>query len=245
MSSWFNFDFFVCWLRTQPWNLNLYKQTKCSLTARSHVPTQNSKFDWQVGLRNLKPLFTWHKILHRQFVRGKYYFRYAFIFTWKKSKWSVLKILGANFLGPGLGAGTPPIPPLDANGYDNCFHYCQHILSVFLSKLWRSMLTWALNYCHSNFGWVYVRLLFFSTKSTVIEVKLIYMSRQTCSVARLLWSGWRRGNQKFNLTLFRNGSPSFTSAHRVLIISNLIHNYCFKAFPLLLFITLLRRVFQW
>ena len=110
MSSWFNFDFFVCWMRTQPWNLNLYKQTKCSLAARSHIPTQNSNADWQVGLRNLKPLFTWQKILHRQFVTEKYYFRYASVFTWKKSRWSVLKILGAYFLGPGPGAGTPPTP---------------------------------------------------------------------------------------------------------------------------------------
>ena len=121
MSSWFNFDFFVCWMQTQLWNLNLYKQTKCSLAARSHIPTQNSNVDWQVGLRNLKPLFTWQKILHRQFVTKKYYFRYTFVFTWKKSRWSVLKILGTNFLGSGpLHARAPgqvlPLSPLlDAN----------------------------------------------------------------------------------------------------------------------------------
>ena len=111
MSSWFNFDFFVCWMRTQPWNLNLYEHTKCSLAARSHIPTQNSNVDWQVGLRNLKPLFTWQKILHRQFVTEEYYFRYAFVFIWKISRWTVLKILGANFLARAPGQ-VLPLPPL-------------------------------------------------------------------------------------------------------------------------------------
>ena len=118
-------------MRTQPWNLNLYKQTKCFLAARSHIPTQNSNIDWQVGLRNLEALFTWQKILHRLFVTEKYYFRYAFVFTRKKPRWSVLKTLGANFLDPGPLSCPGPIscpgpgqvlsltPPLDANAHVN------------------------------------------------------------------------------------------------------------------------------
>ena len=47
--------------------------------------------------KSLQPKLTCEKILHRQFVAEKYYFRYAFVLTWKKSRWSVLKFWGQTF----------------------------------------------------------------------------------------------------------------------------------------------------